>query len=1017
MERSNVSKIPRSRFLDRPLRTALRLDGWKVVLLLVVLLLVFTRLYDLGNRAYCHDESTHAWEPWKLITGQGYRFDPVYHGPFLYHASALVYFLFGDTDTTARIAPAVLAILSVLLVWPLRRWLGRAGSLAAMLLLTLSPSMMFRGRFIRHDIFLIAPTMVMVIGFFHYVTDRKSKWLYLIAGALALTFCAKANSYINGAIFGAFWLAVLLVRWWRERRSLRDLPEFDLVVLMGTLALPLLAPLVLMVLKFDATDYSSTGLWRTRAVLAVLFVISAVVGLWWKRKEWLISAAIYYAIYVPLYTTMFTNGLGLESGFVGMIGHWLGEQGVARGGQPWYYFYFLNVVYEFLPLLLALIAVLYYAWRWLPRREKPEPEQDGLEQAAARTGPMPFVGFIFFWALGTFAFWTWASEKMPWQNQHLALNLCLLGGWFLGQVWDHTDWRRLLKSGYLQALALLPVALFSAVVCISSLRGQPRPFAGMDLSQLDVTLRFLLSLVVLAISVALLYSLGRALGWKGWSRVVLALVVVVLTVATIRTALVLTFINQDYATEFLQYAAATPDTADVTAELESIRRLLPDEQPLRIAYDNESQQPFFWYLRDTKNVTFFTGDGGLSGDHDVVIVGLDNETKIKAQLAGRYMRRSYRLIWWPYEDVYRNLTVRKLWSDLKDPVRRKFWWDILWWRDYPESTAQWPSVHRFAMYVRKDLAARLWVAGPEVSGLDTTLPEDEYESKRVNVGAEVVFGSLAELNDPKGVDVDSLGRVYVVNTRSHRIEVYSADGQLLQTWGGQGTGAGQFQEPWSIAVDKDGYVYVADTWNHRIQKLDSQGRFVTMWGTFGDTGGLLGATDVLYGPRDIVVDGSGNLVVSDTGNKRIVKFTPEGTFISQWGGVGSLEGQLLEPCGLAVDANGNIYVADVWNDRVQKFDRNGAYLAQWTVLGWESDLPVNKPYLAVDAQGSVYVTAPDYHRVVKFDGAGKVLAVWGNYGSDELSFNTPSGIALDAEGGIYVADSGNARVLKFAPPR
>ena len=139
MESSSLDRPTLSGALDRPLLSVLRINGWKIILLLLVVLLVFTRLYDLGNRAYCHDESTHAWEPWKLITGQGYRFDPVYHGPFLYHATALVYWLFGDSDTTARIAPALLAILSVLLVWPLRKWLGKAGALFTMFLLTLSP--------------------------------------------------------------------------------------------------------------------------------------------------------------------------------------------------------------------------------------------------------------------------------------------------------------------------------------------------------------------------------------------------------------------------------------------------------------------------------------------------------------------------------------------------------------------------------------------------------------------------------------------------------------------------------------------------------------------------------------------------------------------------------------------------------------------------------------------------------------------------------------------------------------
>ncbi|MGQ9493483.1 MAG: hypothetical protein ACUVR2_06935, partial [Anaerolineae bacterium] len=80
-----------SNFLDKPLFSVFRLNWQTVVLCLIVLALVLTRLCDLGNRSYSHDESTHAWESWKLVTGQGYRHDPVYHGPFGYHVVAFVF--------------------------------------------------------------------------------------------------------------------------------------------------------------------------------------------------------------------------------------------------------------------------------------------------------------------------------------------------------------------------------------------------------------------------------------------------------------------------------------------------------------------------------------------------------------------------------------------------------------------------------------------------------------------------------------------------------------------------------------------------------------------------------------------------------------------------------------------------------------------------------------------------------------------------------------------------------------
>ena len=998
----------------------LRINAQVVILAVIVLALVLTRFWDLGNRSYGHDESIHAWESWKLVTGQGYQHDPVYHGPFGYHAVAFIYLLFGVSDITARIAPALFSVALVLLVWPLRRWLGRAGAVFAMLLLTISPTLMYRGRYFRHDIWLMVAFMVMAICIFNYLEDRKERWLYIIAGALAVAFCSKAISFITGFVFGTFLVIYLLREWFRTRQSLLELPAFDLVVLLGTLVMPQAAPVFLNLAKLNPLDYSSPALVRTTILVVILVAISAIIGTWWKRRGWLISAAIYYVIFILFYSTLFTNPRGIATGMVGMLGYWLSQQGVARGGQPWFYFYFLNVVYEFLPLLLSGLAVAYYLRRKEQDQDPPSPRKGTAPPPqSAEAPPVPFVPFLIYWVVVTFLIWTWVGEKMPWQNMHLVLPMGLLGGWFVGQLWQKTDWQQLRQGGAAYALVLLPVALFSFMVMVSSLLGPTRPFSGMTLQQLEVTLRWLLSLILLLISLGLLYRFCRGLERDGWARLVFAGVSVVLVALTIRSALMVSFINQDYATEFLMYADSTPDTAVVMRELDAMSARLAGDKELKVAYDNDSSWPFVWLLRDYKNATFFTAEGGLSGDPQVVIVGADNEAKVKAQLSPKYFRRQYRLIWWPNQDVYSTLTPAKIWRDLTDAYRRRYWWDILWSRKYPQSATSWPYVHPFAMWVRKDVAVQLWDYGPEIAGADIELPEDEYEKNLVQVQAVQAFGVSGsddgQFSDPKDLAVDGQGQIYVLDTRNHRVQVFGADGQFLRAWGSQGSGAGQFQEPWGIAVDQAGNVYVADTWNHRVQKFDAQGQFVTMWGTFGDSGGQLGGPEAFYGPRDVVVDADGSVLVSDTGNKRVAKFTADGEFITQWGGAGSLAGQFREPCGLAVDAEGNVYVADVWNQRVQKFDPNLNPAAQWPVLGWESELPVNKPFLAVDAQGNVYATAPEYHRVVKFDGAGKVLAVWGAYGSDASSLNTPSGIAVDGAGNVYVVDSGNNRVVKYAP--
>ncbi len=72
----------------------------------LVLFALLTHLWGLGDRALHHDETLHAAYSWRLYTGQGFIHDPLLHGPFLYHIVALMYFLFGDNDFTARLSVA-----------------------------------------------------------------------------------------------------------------------------------------------------------------------------------------------------------------------------------------------------------------------------------------------------------------------------------------------------------------------------------------------------------------------------------------------------------------------------------------------------------------------------------------------------------------------------------------------------------------------------------------------------------------------------------------------------------------------------------------------------------------------------------------------------------------------------------------------------------------------------------------------------------------------------------------------
>ncbi|HSR48916.1 MAG TPA: flippase activity-associated protein Agl23, partial [Anaerolineales bacterium] len=187
------------RRLDGLLSGRLRMDWLLAIFAVIVGLAILTRFAGLGTRVMSHDETTHVYFSWLLEQGRGYSHDPLSHGPLQFHLLALSYFLFGDNDASARIPAAVAGILAVGLIWPFRRWIGRASTAVTAALMFASPFMLYYGRYARNEAFVVVEALVMFWAVFAYLEKRRSSALYLLAASLSLHFCTKETAYIYAA--------------------------------------------------------------------------------------------------------------------------------------------------------------------------------------------------------------------------------------------------------------------------------------------------------------------------------------------------------------------------------------------------------------------------------------------------------------------------------------------------------------------------------------------------------------------------------------------------------------------------------------------------------------------------------------------------------------------------------------------------------------------------------------------------------------------------------------------------
>ncbi len=247
--------------------------------------------------------------------------------------------------------------------------------------------------------------------------------------------------------------------------------------------------------------------------------------------------------------------------------------------------------------------------------------------------------------------------------------------------------------------------------------------------------------------------------------------------------------------------------------------------------------------------------------------------------------------------------------------------------------------------------------------------------------------------------------------RTVKIQTFTPGGLFVSKWGTAGFLPGQFNDGvYGVAVGPSGEVFALDY--GEVERYSSAGSSLGSIGSFGTGPGQMRF------PKGVAVDGDGFVYVADTDNARVQKFTAAGVPVAQWGTRGTGNGQFQRPWGIALDPAGFVYVSDFdpTNACIQKFTTSGVFLLRFGSFGsGEDGLLANPAGLAVDSSGRVYVADAGNDQVQVFGADGGFVTRWGSEGSGTGQFSSPNGIAIDAEGFVYVADTLNNRIQKFGP--
>jgi uncharacterized protein (TIGR03663 family) len=365
------------------------------ILLLIFVITIFLRFWQLDLKLLHHDEAIHSWFSYELLTKGSWAYDPSYHGPFLYYVTAGMFSLFGDSDFVARLLPSLFGALLIPLVYCIYRigYIDKRQTIFAALFLALSPNMVYFSRFLRHDIFMLFFTLLLLVAVLYYFEFGKTRYAIIAALAMAGGLSCKEEMPVIILIFATFFLYSL----WRKKIRLPPDWRYDLVI--------------------------------------VFFIVIGVL-------------CVMYSAFGAHIETLIGQNLQLNTtGWYRAVEHWTAMHNQQRLGGPWFFYIPLYLLYELPIFILAIIGTIQFVGKdihpslFIKRiryriqyRGSVIPTSElaavSLQQLRAQKREYSksdeFFRFCIYWMILIMAFYAVVGEKVPWLIIPQLLPMCFV---------------------------------------------------------------------------------------------------------------------------------------------------------------------------------------------------------------------------------------------------------------------------------------------------------------------------------------------------------------------------------------------------------------------------------------------------------------------------------------------------------------------------------------------------------------------------------------------------------------